>query len=214
MLFLRLDQALELLREAKNMKERLVIRYFVFNGLSPMELANARIEDLDPIENTLYLPRRHWKTKCVADVDAETVRLQIVYSGDLREGPLIRSQRGGHYNVKGLWDIVKKVARRTTLPNREKISPIVLKRTFAREWLASRGTLGSLQKQLGHKHLWSTAHYLRYVLDDVRRNHGRFMSRIALKETLNHREEPPRAPEQTVRKRGDVHGEAHEEARP
>jgi len=189
LLFLRMDQALELLRAAKNMKERLVIRYMVFNGLSPMEISSARIEHLDPIENTLFLPRRHWKTNCVTDIDPETVRLQILYSEDQREGPLLRSQMRGHYSLKGIWGVVKRVARRTYIPNKEAISPIILKRTFAREWLQAQGTLGTLQKQLGHKHLWSTAHYLRYVLEDVRRNHARFMSRIALKETLNHREQ-------------------------
>lgn len=182
-----MDQALELLRAAKNMKERLVIRYMLFNGLSPMEISSARIEHLDPIENTLFLPRRHWKTNCVADIDPETVKLQILYSEDRREGPLIRSQRGGHYSLKGIWGLVKRVAQRTNLPNKELISPIILKRTFAREWLQGQGTLGTLQKQLGHKHLWSTAHYLRYVLEDVRLNHARFMRRIRSERALEER---------------------------
>ena len=187
MLFLRMDQALELLRAAKNMKERLVIRYMLFNGLSPMEISSARIEHLDPIENTLFLPRRHWKTNCVTDIDPETVRLQILYSEDQREGPLIRSQMRGHYSLKGIWGVVKRVARRTYIPNKELISPIILKRTFAREWLQAQGTLGTLQKQLGHKHLWSTAHYLRYVLEDVRRNHAKFMRRIRPDKILEER---------------------------
>ena len=182
MLFLRMDQALELLRAAKNMKERLVLRYMIFNGLSPMEISSARIEHLDPIENTLFLPRRHWKTKCVADIDPDTVKLQIIYSKDLRKGPLIRSQRGGHYSLKGIWGVVKRVARRTLIPGRDRISPIILKRTFAREWLTAGGTLGTLQKQLGHKHLWSTAHYLRYVLEDVKRNHLKLLRRCKREE--------------------------------
>ena len=177
MLFIRMDQALKLLRAAKNMKERLVIRYMLFNGLSPMEISSGCIEHLDPIENTLFLPRRHWKTNCVADIDPETVGLQIMYSEDRVQGPLIRSQRGGHYSLKGIWGVVKRVAQRTIIPNKELISPIILKRTFAREWLTAGGTLGTLQKQLGHKHLWSTAHYLRYVLEDVKRNHVKLLRR-------------------------------------
>ena len=177
-LFLRLDQALDVLEAAETLRERLVIRYMVFNGLSNMELAAARIEHLDPVECTLFLPRRHWKRNCICDIDPETVRLQIIYSGRRKKGPLIRSQRGGHLSKMWIWYIVKRVAFRTSIPGKETISPLTLKRTFAREWLLATKNIGSLQKQLGHKHLWSTAHYLRFVLEDVRRNHKRLMERV------------------------------------
>ena len=182
MLFLRLGQALELELAAADLKERLVIRYMVFNGLSPMELAAARIEHLNPFDNTLELPRRHWKRNCVTDIDPETVRFQAVYSGPRKKGPLIRNCYGGHFSTNGLWKLVKRVARRTAIPDAGKISPLILKRTFAREWLLAQGTIGSLQKQLSHKHLWSTAHYLRFVLEDVRRNHTRLMRRVRIEE--------------------------------
>ena len=180
MLFLRLDQALELLRACKTLKETLAIRYFAFNGLSPMEVAAARIEHLDPVTHHLFLPRRHWKKNCVASVDAETVRLQIIYCGSRKKGPLLRSRKAkGHYTPRGLWRLVKTVAERTMIPNKHLVTPLVLKRTFAREYLLTEGnTVGSLQKQFSHKHLWSTAHYLRFVLEDVRRNHTRMMERI------------------------------------
>jgi len=188
LLFLRLDQALTLEKAAKNLRDRLVIRYMVYNGLSPMEVSEARIENLDPVECTLFLPRRHWKRNCVADVDPETVRLQVVYSGARKKGPLIRNKWNAHFSTNGLWKLVKVAAARTAMPGAERISPLVLKRTFAREWLLSGGTIGSLQKQLSHKHLWSTAHYLRFVLEDVRRNHARLMERVAHEE----RDERPR----------------------
>lgn len=179
MLFLRLDQGLKLLRAADNMRERLVIRYMLFNGLSPMEISGARIEHLDPIECTLFLPRRHWKRNCMTDIDPETLRLQIIYSDNRKKGPLIRSRAGGHLSRLSMWLIVKKVAARTNIPNKEKISPLILKRTFAREYLLTPGnTVGTLQKQFSHRHLWSTAHYLRFLQEDVRRNHRRMMRRI------------------------------------
>jgi len=182
LLYLRLDQALQLERAARDLKERLVIRYCLFNGLSPMEIAAARIEHLDPVECTLFLPRRHWKRNCIADIDPETVQLQIVYCGSRKKGPLLRSRKRGHFSPSGIYRLVKQVAQRLTIPNAEKISPRILKRTFAREWLLARGTIGSLQKQFGHKHLWSTAHYLRFDLEDVRRNHARLMRRVSHEE--------------------------------
>jgi len=188
MLFLRLDQALDLEKAAKKLRDRLVIRYMVFNGLSATEIAEARIENLDPVECTLFLPRRHWKRNCIADIDPETVRLQAIYSEGRKKGPLIRSNKRCHFSREGIYYLVKRVARRTSIPNARRISPRTLKRTFAREWLLAGGTIGSLQKQFSHKHLWSTAHYLRFVLEDVRRNHERLMRRVEIGE----RDERPR----------------------
>jgi len=179
MLFLRLDQALELEKAAKNLKQRLVIRYMVYNGLSSGEVADARIEHLDPVECMLFLPWRHWKRNQICDIDPETVQLQAVYSENRKAGPLIRSNKGGHLDRVAVYYIVKRVAAATSIPAKELISPRTLKRTFAREWLLAGGSLGSLQKQFSHKHLWSTAHYLRFVLEDVRRNHARLMERVS-----------------------------------
>jgi len=178
MLFLRLDQALELEKAARKLRDRLVIRYMVYNGLGAMEVAEARIENLDPVECTLFLPRRHWKRNCICDIDQETVRLQAIYSEGRKKGPLIRSNKRGHFTREGIYHVVKRVARRSAIPGAERISPRTLKRTFAREWLLAGGTIGSLQKQFSHKHLWSTAHYLRFVLEDVRRNHAKLMERV------------------------------------
>ena len=161
------------------MKERLVIRYMVFNGLSPMEVSGARIEHLDPVECTLFMPRRHWKNNETTDIDPETVRLQIIYSGARKRGPLVRSKTGGHYVRQTLWRIVKAVALRTSIPGKEAISPLILKRTFARVFLRTPGnTLAALQRAFSHKHLASTAHYLRFVLNDVRREKAKMMERV------------------------------------
>jgi integrase len=75
------------------------------------------------------------------------------------------------------------VAKRTCIAGKEKVSPIVLKRTFARIWLLSGGkknggNVCTLQKQFGHKHLWSTAHYLRFFMDDVKADHLNMLERF------------------------------------
>jgi len=181
MLFLRPDQALELLNVAKNLKETLAVRYPLYNGLSSGETGDGRIEFLDPVERILFLPWRHWKRNCVCKIEAETVKLQAIYSGARKAGPLLRSNKGGHFSREGIYYLVNRVARRTSIPGREGISPRTLKRTFCREWLRTPGnTLAGLQKQLSHKHLWSTAHYLPYVLEDVGIEQDRMMERLRL----------------------------------
>lgn len=214
MLYLRLDQALELLRACEIcelkvaseqqrremiLKQKLAVRYPMLNGLSPMEIVNGRIELLDPVDCELFLPRRHWKNDEPVDIDPETVRLQIMYSGSRKKGPLLRSHKTkGHFTEAGLWQLVKRIAARTNIYDKEKICPLVLKRTFGRFWLRSPdevkcphcgkiipselinppGSIATLQKAFSHKHLWSTAHYLRFNLDDVRRDKTRMLERI------------------------------------
>lgn len=180
LLYLRENYVPLLLEACRTLREKLIVRYMVFNGLSSMELANARIEHLDPVDLVLYLPRRHWKKNETTDIDAETVQMQIVYSGSRKKGPLIRNIRtGGHLSKIWIWAIVKRVASRTTIPNADAISPLVLKRTYARLFLRTEGnTIGDLQRSFGHKHLWSTAHYLRFILDDAKVSKSRMMSRL------------------------------------
>lgn len=178
-LFLRLDQAFQLEKAVKNLKERLAIRYALYNGLNSGEIADGRIEHLDPVENRLFLPWRHWKHNCICKIDAKTVHLQVEYSGTQEMGPLLVSNKGGHYSREGIYYLVNHVARRTNIPNKKGISPRTLKRTFAREYLRTPGnTVAGLQKQFGHKHLWSTAHYLPYVLDEVEIEQNRMIERI------------------------------------
>jgi len=111
------------------------------------------------------------------NIDAGTVHLQLLYAGNRVDGPLIRGRQG---SLKFNWlnRIVHKVADRTLIAGKEKVSPIVLKRTFAREWLLSGGGVGTLQKQFSHKHLWSTAHYLRFIMEDVKPEHMRMVGKI------------------------------------
>ena len=177
-LFLRIDHAKEFLAATITLREKLASRYFLLNGLAPMELANARIEHLDPVECTLFLPKRHWKRNCVAHIDADTVKLQIMYSGDRVEGPLIRTwgEKPPHRTTMNV--IIKRIALRTTIPRKDAISPLVLKRTFGRLWIKSTGNVCTLQKQFSHKHLWSTAHYLRFVMEDVSPDHSRMMEQL------------------------------------
>lgn len=85
----------------------------------------------------------------------------------------------GHFRPIGLWNLVKRVAERTSIPSKEQVSPLILKRTYARMYLKTRGnTVAGLQKSFSHKQLWSTAHYLRFILDDVREEKNRMMERI------------------------------------
>jgi integrase len=172
-----------MLEAARTLREQLIIRYFMLNGLAPTELSLARLEGLDPVACTLFLPKRHWKKNCLTDIDAETVKLQVIYAGDRTEGPLLLGRTGEGLKYQRLWEIVKAVAMHTCIAGKEKVNPLILKRTFAKIWLKSGrkkdgGNLGSLQKQFSHKHLWSTAHYLRFFMDDVKEDHLNMIKRF------------------------------------
>jgi integrase len=130
-------------------------------------------------------------------IDKETLFLTAEYIGARKRGPLIRGWRGTPLTRHAIWYIVKRTARRAGVRCADKISPRTLKYIFATTWLKPKpvpflvrcpccerafrvfiplpGSVGTLQKQLSHKHLESTAAYLRFVMDDVRPEYDRLM---------------------------------------
>lgn len=197
MLLIRMDEAINIIDGAKTLRDKLVIRYLLFVGLEPREIGEACIEHIDFVEGTLYIPSRHWHKDGYPCVDQETLHLTAKYAGSQTQGPLIRGAHGGHLKRMQIWRIVRDAAVRAGVRCAHKIHPRTLKYIFATTWLKPKpvpflvrcpccdrvfqifiplpGSVGTLQKQLSHKHLSSTAHYLKFIMDDVRPEYDRLM---------------------------------------
>lgn len=97
----------------------------------------------------------------------------------------------GHLGPWAFWALVQRVAKRTFIANKQLIGPLILKRTYARLYLKTPGnTIAGLKKSFSHKKLSSTAHYLIFVLDDVRQEKQRMMRRIEREKTESVRSVP------------------------
>ena len=197
MLRIRMDEAIHILEAAETLRNKLVIRYPLFAGLESSEVTEAQIEHLDFVEGTLYLPRRHWHKDGYACIDQETLHLTAKYIGNRKTGPIIRGPHGGPVTKMTVWRIVREAAIRAGVRCADKINPRTLRYVFATTWLKPKpvpflarcpccdcvfqmfiplpGSVGTLQKQLSHKKLESTAAYLKFVMDDVKPEHERLI---------------------------------------
>lgn len=175
MLFLRMDEAQRIIKAATKLRDKIIIRLALFSGIQRREIAEARIEHIDPIEQVIWLPKRHWNKDGYACLDTETLTLLTQYVGTRTRGPLFKGRTHGHLNVVRVWQIVKTAALQANVRLAEQCGPRVLRHTFATTWLKNKGNIVLLQKQLGHKHLRSTACYLDFVMTDVRPEYNRII---------------------------------------
>ena len=200
MLLIRMDEAVKILEAARTPRNKLVIRYMLFAGLESSEVIEAQIEYLDFMEGTLYLPRRHWGKDGYVYIDQMTLHLTAKHIGNRKKGPIIRGRHDKPVTRMTIWRIVKEAAIRADVRCADKISPRTLKYVFATTWLKPKpvpflvrcpccdrvfqifiplpGSVGTLQKQLSHKKLESTAYYLKFVMDDVKPEHERLIRHI------------------------------------
>jgi integrase/recombinase XerC len=80
-------------------------------------------------------------------------------------GPLFTARGGGRLSVRRMQSLMGDLARESGKDVR--LTPHVLRHTFARKFLESGGDVGQLQRLLGHKHLSSTQVYTNVRTDQL-----------------------------------------------
>jgi integrase/recombinase XerD len=129
-------------------EERLIVWVLLDTGLRVDELARLTTGNMDWQMHRLNIEGKGKKRRVVE----LTPRIQ-----PLIEGHLATHESIG-LSVRTMQKIVKTVANRARI--RKKVTPHVLRHTFAITCLQKGLTLASLQKLLGHENLQTTAIYL------------------------------------------------------
>jgi len=168
MLYLTWDEAKTVEGMAQSLQHRSIIRLCLYGGMRAHEVADARIEDVDPITGVIYVPHGHRNGPRYVAVDKETLRLLAVYVGPRKKGPLFVKADGAPITRYIVYYAVDRAAKRTGIKKRKGISPVMLRHTFATTWLKRKGNIRLLQKQLGHAKLESTAYYLDWMPEEVK----------------------------------------------
>ena len=94
----------------------------------------------------------------------DALRAWIQIRGD-HPGPLLLNRLGQRLTRSGLAWILRKYASRLASPPRHtsRVTPHVIRHTFAVHYLNNGGSLTRLQQLLGHAHMSTTLLYLRYA---------------------------------------------------
>jgi integrase/recombinase XerD len=156
------DYEIDVLRKAcKTFEESLIINVLLETGMRVSELAKLEKDQVS------------WQRDCITTIGKGGKRRVIPMSSRTRFylSEHFKDQHKIKYGSRWIQKIVKKIAERGRLM--KKVSPHVLRHTFAVCYLHRGGNLRALQGILGHSHIQTTDMYLNYsgarVLDDFKR---------------------------------------------
>jgi integrase/recombinase XerD len=152
------DEILALRSNCRNFEEELVVNILLDTGLRVSELANLREDNISWQRNCITLIGKGSKRRVVPM--SKRVRLLLLDCfSKMHKFPLA---------MRTIQKYVKLVAERARI--RKKVSPHVLRHTFAVTYLHKGGNLRALQAILGHSSITTTDIYLNYsgkrVIDD------------------------------------------------
>jgi integrase len=171
MMFLRWEEAVKIELAAESLRDRLIVRLCMYIGMRAHEVADAKIEHIDPIGGWVYIPHGHNSGPRYAAIDIGTLGLLAQYVGSRFKGALLTGDNGKPITRWIVYYAIKKAGENSGIIKDKPIGPLVLRHTFATTWLHKKGNIRHLQKQLGHAKLESTAFYLDWLPDDVKSEH-------------------------------------------
>lgn len=98
------------------------------------------------------------------------VRSRPVLGGDLRESAFFLNSFGRRLTRQGVWQIIKQAAERSGIA--EKVTPHVLRHSFATHMLERGADVRSVQELLGHASVVTTQVYTLITQDVLRESHA------------------------------------------
>lgn len=166
--YLKQNELKALLEAPLNMRDTLILRVLYVTGMRVGELVNLQIRDIDFEEETITIKKakRHKEGRIVPIPDKTTLQMlrEFVKGRDRRE-PVFKSQKGGKLSTRQVERIVYRYAKQVGI-DEDKRHPHVLRHTHAVMAIRSGIDLRTLQLNLGHSSINTTAIYLTIDVED------------------------------------------------
>lgn len=150
-------------KEARGIRDKAMLELLYATGLRVSELVSLRLSDLNLEDGFLFCRGKGGKERIVPMGSAAKNAINR-YLAESRSGFLLRdcdfvflTYRGQPFTRQGFWKVLKKYATRAKLE--EKISPHVLRHSFATHLLERGADLRSVQLMLGHSQITTTQIY-------------------------------------------------------
>lgn len=178
-----LDQPL--ISEDAGMRDKAILEVLFSTGLRVSEIAKLNREDIDLKQKefgvvgkgrrvrVVFLTDRavKWLGDYLARRDDHYSPLWIRYSG--KKADIVTSGDSMRLSVRSIQRIVEKYRRRAQLPI--KVSPHVVRHSFATTLLQNGADLRSVQEMLGHKNVSTTQIYTHVTNPQLKKTHERFL---------------------------------------
>ena len=167
----------------KGLRDRALIEVLYATGLRVSELVGLRLSDLRPNEGYLKCVGKGSKERIVpiGDTAAEWVQRYIAEARPVllkkKASPwvFVNARGGAKLSRLGFWKILKACGRRAGV--RGRLSPHVLRHSFATHLLERGADLRAIQAMLGHADLSTTQIYTHVLEARLRQVYDRFHPR-------------------------------------
>ncbi len=171
--YLKENELKALLEAPENLRDHLILRVLYVTGMRVGELCALRVGDVDLDEEAITIQRakRHKEGRMVPIPDRSTKMLlnqQMLGRG--KKEPLFPSQKGGFLSTRQVERLVYRYAKEVGI-DEDKRHPHVLRHTHAVMALRSGIDLRTLQLNLGHSSINTTAIYLTMDIEERSRQY-------------------------------------------
>jgi integrase/recombinase XerD len=142
----------------KNLKHKLVIMVAYSSGLRLSEIRNLKIKDINPESLTIRVNEGKGNKDRLTIFSDKLKDIILVYLCDLQKvTPFLFPGRSGPLSVKSIQLIIDKAAKRANIA--QKITPHMLRHSFATHLLEQGVDIRYIQSLLGHSRLETTQIY-------------------------------------------------------
>lgn len=143
------------------LRNRCILELLAWAGLRVSEVVHLRPCDVLWESRRVSVECGKGGKSRTVPVHPESVQLLSVWAARRKPGRyFFTTFSGGAVGVRYVQEMVKRVARAAGLPCADRVTPHVLRHTYATLLLGDRFTLPEVQRLLGHSSLSSTAVYL------------------------------------------------------
>jgi len=167
--------------ETRGIRDKAMLELLYATGLRVSELTSLRMSDLNLEDGFLFCRGKGGKERIVPLGGSAKAAIHR-YLAESRPGFLLRDSdflfltyRGQPFTRQGFWKVLKKYAMEAKLD--DKISPHVLRHSFATHLLERGADLRSVQLMLGHSQITTTQIYTHVSRKQLRRLYKKYHPR-------------------------------------
>lgn len=151
--------------ETKNQKYRLILQMLYSSGIRLNELINLKREHIDPSRKTILVSQGKGKKDRITLLSEKLSKdlFDYVCKTEFKTKYLFESSRRKKYSQKTIQKILEKSSRKLN----KKVTPHMLRHSFATHLLESGTDIRYIQKLLGHANLETTSIYTKVANTDL-----------------------------------------------
>jgi len=146
------EETKKLIDAIKNQKHQLMICLMYSSGIRVSELINLKIRDLELEKNYGYVRNGKGGKNRLIVLSKNLIPAikKLIQKENLKENNfLFQSNRGKKYNIRSIQQIIKKANKIAKI--NKKISPHILRHSFATHLVENGYDISNIQAMLGHK---------------------------------------------------------------